>query len=274
MKAIFIYSGLPRFVKQNLSSIEYVSKSMPGSVSIFSFWESNPETDEAIKVLNKNVTPAFFFKIKPSEKTLNFFSLNGEQKLPSMIVNSLLQFDAISQAYDNALSVVDENEKDLIWVRSRTDLLIKRKLDLKVVENDVVYLPGVKFGIGFTDYFGWGSKKSIESYTKTYNMMLNLFSQDIFLPPEVCLGLTLQKTKTKVIVDRNLPTGLVQLKNDRLILRSSYQNERSTRYRRYWNCPYYGNGDGSQETFLNEIRNRTIGFSQDLIMKIKVRSGL
>lgn len=269
VNAVFIYSGLPRLVKQNFSSIERAIKSIPGAISVFSFWESSSDTVEAIEFLKKNLTGSHFFLINPREETLDFLRLNEDKRLPSSIVNSLFQFDALLQSYNNALSLVGQNQNNLIWIRSRTDILVKRKLDVKVVEDDVVYLPGAKFGIGFTDYFSWGGSTAIESYVATYYMMLNLFSQDIFLPPEVCLGLALQQKKTKVIIDRNLPTGLLQLENDRLTLRSSFQNERSTRCSKYWGSAYYCNRDGSEETFLNEMRNRALGFSQDLVTKFK-----
>ena len=262
MQIIYLYAGLPRLVEENITSILHAANSKSETLSVFAFWMHDEKTTQTISFLKNKIKNSYFFEITPKQKTLELCESIKTKGKPKFNINGLHQFDALLQSFEQASKIINSTP-DTIWTRSRTDLLIKRELLFSSPNKNTLYLPGAKYGIGYLDYFAWGDRDSIKNYVETYNVMTDLISNDIYLPPEVCLGITLHKHQVNTIIDRNLPATLIHTRDGKLKIRNSIQNERSSRSSYFVGTSFKGNKDKSKESLANEIRNRIIGSTID-----------
>jgi hypothetical protein len=215
-----LFTGQLRLIKENISSILNHNSNKINTKYVFVLWDTTPV--KQIEYLKKSLPKAQIYMI-------NEFSISKkikkDLKIPNIVENWIRQFFVINKAYDILKDHL--GEKDLI-VRSRTDLLVNN-FEFSLEYEDIK-VPGVKFGIGFTDYFAVMNKKAFKLYANTFNIMKNNYYEGRFLPPEVNLGIALFDYRVRIKTDETLPRILIKSLGDKLKYRTSYKNENSQYY--------------------------------------------
>jgi hypothetical protein len=215
-----LFTGELRLVNENFNSILNHNQAKANTKYIFVLWEKTSR--EKINWLKKSLPNTQIYLI--GEFNINK-EIKDDLKIPDTVENWMRQFYAIYKAHDLINSSLQTND---IVIRSRTDLLVSNlQFGLEAVD---IKIPGIKFGIGFTDYFAIMNKKAFKNYAQTFKMMESNYYEGRFLPPEINLGLVLFESGVKIKTEKSLPRILLTLKNNKLIYRGSYSNENSQFY--------------------------------------------
>lgn len=221
MKAI-LYAGLPRLIIENIDSIKK-NYAQENTKLFFTLWEDSEQIDETCEVLKENFNNIFIKKIIPR-------SYLWESKLdPSRFKGTsyhfgLLQYDALQQCFEFACEILKEKKYEYLWIRSRGDILVNNKFEQNIEGCDLL-VPGIHYKIGYCDYFSIGNYKGMNSYCSQINTILDLVDLDIYLPVEITLALHLNRNKTLVRINRNLPKILLSKEKNGLKKRNFYLKE-------------------------------------------------
>ena len=218
-----IFTGQLRLAKKNIRSILNHASYSGETQFVFILWDS--VADDEVNFIKQNVPKAIVKKIpgysipKPIKQSLN---------IPDRVENWMRQYYIISRAFE---MLKDEFKSGDIVIRSRTDLLVEERINTGLSNTHVLF-PGVKFGIGYTDYIAIMRAPFLEYYARTFDYMSYYYFKEIFLPPEVLLGISFSNRNFSVKTSKALPRRLLKPIQGGMVTRGTYLNENSQYYQR------------------------------------------
>lgn len=270
-ESFVIYAGQPRLIKENLKSILYTLKKFKAK-AFFAFWQKD-DPNKTLKIFLKEKIPNSQIYYIKERSNLTDWIEDKNSSINQKIYNSIIQYDALDQAYD-LLKKYNKLTANSLVVRSRTDLYIKPSRGALIFKKNCILVPGAIFGVGLSDFFSYGFNKHMASYFNCINSKIFLYKSGYLLPSELVLALHLGKNKVPFFINKKLKMKLLQdCGNKSLRPRTTYHAQVSMRPTTHF-AQWHDQDDLEKlnESFLDEIYNRSNGIFYDLMDKIFKKS--
>jgi hypothetical protein len=252
---IVVYTGYTRLLRENWESI--LNTTYYSDLVLFVLWSDNNQHD--IQWLRNKLPLA---RIELIDQ-VSFHDAFDSSWNSGSFNRWLSQYYIIKVAYD-ILSEYHSIDYSII-IRSRTDLLVNSKVNFSILNYDVI-VPGIKFGIGVTDYFAVMNWRGFQCYSNNFELLNYFKESNILVPPELSLGICLHDNSINVFVDRKLPMILLSSSAGKITIRNTYRSELLGRYPQFSHSKFV---DNLSVPFFREFWVRLISIVFDFTLYLK-----